>query len=809
MPRNPSVNSEINIEKLLSLSDIQFIEKAYLTILKRLPDDEGFNYYAARLLEGVHKLKILEQILSSPEAYNTVEDIYSLKRSVRSYKRRQIPIFGKLSKYLFGENVEFKNSAAEINRAPALKGMSEREAENSRSNNGNDQKKSGLSKSAAPLVLDHSLKVILSNPTSKVFWAGAQPPFGWMNASTRIYSPKHDYRLPASFHQNFDLVYLTERDLGHIKAWPLVIDEALRLLAPHGILLIQYTNTPLLTNFELKNIIAARGNIKIHFEHTFENNGPCLFAVKNTNTERRITELSGFSFGVITDGKRPELLRKFIESAQSIDNKNNAQIEVLVCGPKEIQKELEGLYKNIIFIVQPDDFQALGWITKKKNLIVQAANYENLIVAHDRYVIPSDFIKNLEEFGGDYSVLVCRQTRSDGRRMPDWVTLGGEWSMTSPATLEYGDWSRHVFINGGIMIAKREVLKMFPWNELLFWGQAEDVELTRRLRAGGYLPRLARNVEVVSATMRSGLMDGYEAMPVISDKHMLPGPENQDSELITPIVGYNRTINFGTAWEQAAARMGVYIDSSWILDHNSMSLQGSAYGEITFKLPKKPVKSTLVLIKVIDLINIPEILVNDIEVNVIHYSINELMLEIPLEAHKQNNITRMHIRDKNSKFKIQSLMVQPPAITFNNAPEEKKFFNKNGSGVELLGQGWSQPEDWGCWLNGDHADLVLLPHSSNANIIIEGYAKGFVRPPANETIIGVMINDIAMSHFTLKASFEDQRFEIKVPKKIFEKTKELRITFTPQDPCSPAEIGMSQDPRILSMGLVSLKILKN
>ena len=813
------------LKSLLALQDSEFIEAAYLVLLKRLPDIDGSNHYLGRLRDGVPKIKILEQLLNSTEGKTIGANLPRLRSKLMRRKLVHMPLLSVFLIKKFFDNKAKDSLKKEQVQVPIVDAMSVPamgvdDSVNSEYVAGTNtsvveheqviaepKTKKKIASEIVQVELDDSLKALLTN-SSEVFWAGDLPPFAWMKASSRIYDPKYDYRLPADFHQRFDLVYLTERDLGFVKAWPLVIDEALRLLAPGGTLVIRVTNTQFLSNFELKNLIACWAGLEMLFEHTFDA-GPSLFAVKNTKSSRRPVEVAGFSFGVITDGKRPELLRKFIESVSAQNVSRDDVVEIIVCGPESLKAELDKDYEGIVFVNQPDEFQALGWITKKKNLIVQAAAHENLIIAHDRYLIQPDFIENLKKYGGDFSVISCRQTRLDGRRMPDWVTLGSDWILTSPATLEYGDWTRYVFINGGIIIAKRQVLKQVSWNELLFWGQAEDVELTRRLRSAGYVARCAREIEVVSATMRQGLMDGFEAMPMMPDKYMLPGIENPIAHYITPIVGYGKLVKFGARWGQTSAQMGVYVDTSWQVESNWLSLPTDVFGEITFKLPSKPNGTTRFTLKVESLSILPIILINDIETVVSRVANDELLIEIPMSAYSMNNISRMHVINKTDKFKLLSLVVLPPEAMASAWTEGKQHFIEGNQSVGLLAQGWSQPEYWGCWLNGVQADLIMYVERSDTDVVIEGFGRGFVRPPFAETFIGVMVNGVALSHFSLNGHFVDQRFVIIVPKRMVIEATALRITFMPQDPCSPQEIGLSQDARLLSMGLVSLAILKS
>lgn len=803
MSIHPFTGAATDIKSLLEMEDVQFIECAYRTLLNRAPDIDGFNYYLNRLRSGKTKFQVIEQLYNSAEAKAYALELPGLNLALFFGKfYRLIPI-GNLGESFIRAMCSTRSASISIKDKPLIDCINVGRSESSIRDVLLGQKIPAVD--GCNSEFDNSLKKLLAR-ASEVFWSGSCPPYGWMKASPRIYDSKYDYRLPPNFHQRFELVYLTERDLGLIKAWPLVLDEALRLLAPGGVLVIRFSNTPLLAQFELKNLIASWGAMEIVFEHGF-NSGLSLCAFKNTLSEPRPMALKGFSFGLITDGRRPELVREFIDSVFKLEKKSDQLLEVIVCGPDSVRVELCNLYKDIIFVRQPDNFENLGWITKKKNLIVKAASYENIVVAHDRYVIPADFLRKFQEFGGDYSVLVCRQTRLDGRRMPDWVTLGCEWNITTPATLEYGDWTRHVFINGGIILAKTEVLKRIPWNELLFWGQAEDVELTRRLRSRGYVPRLARDISVISATMRQGMMNGFDAIAVVPDRHMLPGPENPSAEFRAPTICYKREINFRAASSATIPLNGVYVDAAWNQVLDAIELQAGKCGEITFKLPKRPLTETKIIIKTTAMDNLPIILANDIETIVSPISDIDILVEVPAQAHAMNNITRLHFFAKDKKFGLHSLTVTLPVKEIQtHSLQGKRSFRNGGDGIALLGDGWSQPEDWGTWLQDDQGDLSILSPYVGCNLMIEGYAKCFVRPPVADTIIGVIVNGIPCGYFVLKASFEDQKFNIEVPEKIVAEGGMLKIIFVPQDPCSPVEAGFNQDPRRLSMGIVSLEV---
>ena len=92
---NPT-NGKLQANYLLSLNDGEFVEQAYLAILNRAPDAEGFNYYLNRVRQGYSKKSILAQILQSAEAKNIDIKIEELKISIKLLNFVEIPIIGNI-----------------------------------------------------------------------------------------------------------------------------------------------------------------------------------------------------------------------------------------------------------------------------------------------------------------------------------------------------------------------------------------------------------------------------------------------------------------------------------------------------------------------------------------------------------------------------------------------------------------------------------------------------------------------------------------------------------------------------------------
>lgn len=340
----------------------------------------------------------------------------------------------------------------------------------------------------------------------RVFWAGKHPPLSSMTTSTRIFDLNKDFREISVHHGNFSVVFLVEYNLGDFKQWPLILDEALRLLryGKQGILLVRFAQSSLLSIFAFAAFLRRRKDFVFELMYQDEYSGGMFLYSIYCTREAIIPALKSFEFALITDGKRIDKVSRFIQSIGKVRGINNIDWSIAICGPRNFAQKLAIKSEKIRFIEEPQQHRHKGWITQKKNFIVETSQSENMLIAHDRYEIPADFLEKMLEFGPDFFVIVPAQKETTGLRFPDWVTIGSQWSITPSAMLQYGDYSPHIYINGGVIISKQRKLAETPWNHLLFWNQFEDVELTRILVENGNIPRLARKVQLTVTEVRPG-----------------------------------------------------------------------------------------------------------------------------------------------------------------------------------------------------------------------------------------------------------------------------------------------------------------
>lgn len=191
------------------------------------------------------------------------------------------------------------------------------------------------------------------------------------------------------------------------------------------------------------------------------------------------------SFGVCTGYDNPEHLIKCIDSIRK-QAKDLDDYQILVVGPEppaEIVAELD--HPDIEFIEFDESVRPM-WITKKKNLIAQKADFDRLCIMHDYMWLAPDWAKKLWEFEcwNSWNILAFPQQRADGGRFwYDWSGFRGPRELDDRQFYDYEDWEHNdeVYISGNIFCVHRGLMLDHPLNEELGHMQEEDLEWSRRL----------------------------------------------------------------------------------------------------------------------------------------------------------------------------------------------------------------------------------------------------------------------------------------------------------------------------------------
>jgi len=189
-----------------------------------------------------------------------------------------------------------------------------------------------------------------------------------------------------------------------------------------------------------------------------------------------------YTFAITTDFSNEKQLNEVIESIRQMQLTyeffEEFDHEILVIGGKEKEDDEEVRY--IYF----DESEKPGWVTRKKNILVQEAKFENIVLMHDYFLFDEKWLEAYERFGDDWEICSNPQLLFNGKRhFTDWVTWDSPIYPRYTA-LPYDEWSmtKYMYQSGGYMVVKKYVLNENPFNENLVWGQADDVEWSLRVR---------------------------------------------------------------------------------------------------------------------------------------------------------------------------------------------------------------------------------------------------------------------------------------------------------------------------------------
>lgn len=211
-----------------------------------------------------------------------------------------------------------------------------------------------------------------------------------------------------------------------------------------------------------------------------------------------------WSFIIVTDGKnKNSCLEDSIHSIW-LDHQRYSvvPIEIVIIGGDHNLTVPSG--NGITYKVVPfDETQRAGWITKKKNLGVYHASYNNLCIMHDYYELQEGWFDAWDRFTESvaWDVAVNKIINAANWRHSDWLInpeymkmfIDANWKQSVVSDIYKinpdGD-PKYVcglpynvrglekiqYVSGGYMCVKRKLMQEIPFNECLAWGQDEDLE---------------------------------------------------------------------------------------------------------------------------------------------------------------------------------------------------------------------------------------------------------------------------------------------------------------------------------------------
>jgi hypothetical protein len=134
------------------------------------------------------------------------------------------------------------------------------------------------------------------------------------------------------------------------------------------------------------------------------------------------------------------------------------------------------------------------------------------------------------------------------------------------------------------------------------------------------------------------------------------------------------------------------------------------------------------------------------------------------------------------------------------------FAGDDPTGRPLLSSGWSAPEPWGRWMDGHAARLTFrAPDAARRDVRVELSLRAFVSSAHPRQRVELLANGTSVERQTLQQA-EVPAFNLVIPGDVIGDDGVVRLEFNCPDAVSPASLGLSVDSRVLSIGIVRLRV---
>ncbi|RNM02568.1 hypothetical protein [Dickeya undicola] len=320
-----------------------------------------------------------------------------------------------------------------------------------------------------------------------IAWVGDTLPF--IECEQLALSLSTNFRADPVHHNTYKVVFLfSENIFDYGNSWRLVLDESIRLLNNDGFLIIRSIDSNFGTLFDLKSQLFRNKNIDVILTKQSKFLDGVVISVFKI-IKRNIINYNdkSWSIGILSNGKKEDVVLNLIESINKA-NHQNLPIEFIIAGPEIVDKRVDGVVIKYVNTAIKDD---LPRISEKKNNIINAAEMANIAIFHDRYIVNDDFFDGFDNFGYNFDFLTIKQFYENGREFPAYLAFEHrEKKWQRPLNIVNHDLALPgSFINGGLIVTKKNIFINPLFNSLLLHNEAEDVELAFHLSESGIVAR--------------------------------------------------------------------------------------------------------------------------------------------------------------------------------------------------------------------------------------------------------------------------------------------------------------------------------
>jgi len=225
----------------------------------------------------------------------------------------------------------------------------------------------------------------------------------------------------------------------------------------------------------------------------------------------------GLSFGIITNGKRPEPLERLFGSIRAQKLPAHTY-EIMVAGCVEQLSGREGI--RTFPMVEAAEQGRLGAM---RNVLAKEAHFNTFVSLDDDFLLHPDWAKAVLEISGNFDIATGIILNPDISRYCDWVNVIENYTFLR-SYQEYFD--KCQYMTGGYGIYKDYIFLEHSWNDDLGFYQGEDVSFSRRLFDAGYQLKFIAKAVVMHDDDRYR-QKGYGVIRLKSAQELLQAPDLQ------------------------------------------------------------------------------------------------------------------------------------------------------------------------------------------------------------------------------------------------------------------------------------------
>lgn len=229
---------------------------------------------------------------------------------------------------------------------------------------------------------------------------------------------------------------------------------------------------------------------------------------------RKSAKPRGYSFGIITNGKRHEKLMRLIDTVRA-QKLASHRYEIMVAGCVEAIKD------PLVRTFPMEKAATEGRLGAMRNVLARSGHFNKLVSLDDDLLLHSGWAEAVEEVSEDFDLATGIIVNPDLTRYCDWVNNVDNYTYLRPYHERF---DKCQYLTGGYGIYKDYVFENNAWNDDLGFYQGEDVTFSRKLFDSGFQLKFIPKAVVMHDDERYR-QKGYGVV-----RRPLPGENPEDSE---------------------------------------------------------------------------------------------------------------------------------------------------------------------------------------------------------------------------------------------------------------------------------------